>query len=69
MTPFVREFVREAVSRFGLHGKILEVGSLEVNGQVRDLFGREAEEGTYLVVDFRDGPGVDKIVNALFLFP
>lgn len=32
----------------------LEVGSLNVNGTVRDLF-----TGVYLGVDMRDGPGVD----------
>ena len=69
MTPFVREFVKEAVSRFKLGGKVLEVGSLDVNGQVRDIFEGGAEDDTYLGVDFRDGPGVDRVVNALDLVP
>ncbi len=66
MTPFVHAFVRAAVERFSLRGTTLEVGSYNVNGQVRDIF-NELVNGTYLGIDFQDGPGVDQIVNALDL--
>lgn len=66
MTPFVYAFVRAAADRFKLHGEILEVGSYNVNGQVRDIFNGNS---TYLGIDFQDGPGVDKVVNALDLVP
>lgn len=36
----------------------LEVGSLNVNGSVRPLF-----TGEYVGVDFREGPGVDRVMD------
>lgn len=42
-------------------GKVLDVGSLNVNGSVRDLF-HDAEE--YIGVDFRGGLEVDIVINA-----
>jgi len=42
-------------------GKVLDVGSLNVNGSVRDLF-TDAEE--YVGIDFREGAEVDHVVNA-----
>lgn len=36
----------------------LEVGSLDVNGSVRDLF-----DGPYVGVDARPGPGVDAVMD------
>lgn len=41
--------------------RILEVGSLDVNGSVRPLF---AGASTYTGIDFRAGPGVDLLMNA-----
>jgi len=40
--------------------KILEVGSYDENGSVRELF----EQAKYIGVDMREGPGVDQVVNA-----
>jgi SAM-dependent methyltransferase len=37
----------------------LEVGSLNVNGTIRGYF-----NGPYIGVDFREGPDVDKVMNA-----
>ena len=68
MTPFVYAFVRAAAERFDLCGDVLEVGSYNVNGQVRDIFEeKKPPNSTYLGIDFQNGPGVDKIVNALDL--
>lgn len=39
--------------------RVLEVGSLNVNGTVRELFGSD-----YIGVDMRDGPGVDMVAEA-----
>lgn len=38
---------------------VLEVGSYNVNGSVRELF-----DGRYVGTDIQDGPGVDLVVNA-----
>lgn len=38
---------------------VLEVGSADVNGTVRDLFG-----GAYTGVDHQDGPGVDLVASS-----
>lgn len=43
----------------GLSGSTLEVGSLDVNGSVRSLFG-----DPYVGVDMRPGPGVDVVATA-----
>lgn len=37
-------------------GRTLEVGSLDVNGSVREFF-----DGPYVGIDMRDGPGVDVV--------
>jgi SAM-dependent methyltransferase len=53
-------WVREQVEAYGLSDKrTLEVGSLNVNGSVREFF-----TGEYIGTDMREGPGVDLVVNA-----
>lgn len=60
MHKSVKAWVKEQVDTYALKGlDTLEVGSLDVNGSVRDLF-----VGTYVGVDFREGPGVDLVVDA-----
>lgn len=54
----VRAWVSGIVNEYGLTGSVLEVGSLNVNGGVRDLFA-----GSFVGVDFRDGPGVDAVMD------
>jgi SAM-dependent methyltransferase len=39
-------------------GRVLEIGSYDVNGSMRDLF-RNASD--YVGVDLKDGPGVDRV--------
>ncbi len=55
----VYTWIAEQVGKHSLEGKVLDVGSLDVNGTVRDLFGDD-----YTGVDFRDGPNVDQVMNA-----
>jgi SAM-dependent methyltransferase len=43
-------------------GRVLEFGSLDINGSVRDLFRTD----TYLGVDLQGGPGVDIVADAMF---
>ena len=53
MTPIVRNFISD--HRNMLKGRVIEIGSLNVNGGVRDLI--DVEVG----VDLREGPGVDLV--------
>jgi hypothetical protein len=54
------DFVRHEAAALGLnHKKVLEVGSLNVNGSARQFF-----DGPYLGVDMQAGPGVDQVLNA-----
>ena len=56
----VLTWVHRRVAEYGLAGKsTLEVGSYNENGSVRGLF-----TGDYLGVDMREGPGVDRVLNA-----
>ena len=60
MHSSVRAFVASHVAEHGFADRqVLEVGSYDVNGSLRDLFGDH-----YLGVDMRDGPNVDQVVNA-----
>jgi hypothetical protein len=42
--------------------RVLEFGSLDINGSVRDLFNADI----YLGVDLQGGPGVDIVADAMF---
>jgi hypothetical protein len=44
-----------------LRKKVLEVGSLDINGSVRPLF----TDCDYMGIDLGDGPGVDQVINIL----
>ena len=56
MHEVVRRFAKKHSSLF--HGRVLDVGSFNVNGQLRDTL------GVSIGVDMRPGPGVDMVVNA-----
>lgn len=62
----MHQSVRDFASQYPIKGRILEIGSLDVNGTPRDLF-----VGTdYIGVDIRPGPGVDKVMSGAKLgFP
>lgn len=54
-------WVREVVGRYNLASlDVVEIGSYDVNGSVRELFGNAPH---YLGVDMRPGPGVDRVAN------
>lgn len=60
MHPSVAIWAQEKIAEHKLaSGSVLEVGSYDVNGSVRALFG-----GEYVGVDMREGPGVDKVAKA-----
>lgn len=60
MHSSVMQFVRLLVEAEELSGcDVLEVGSLDVNGSVRQLF-----NGNYHGIDIQDGPGVDQVLDA-----
>ena len=54
-----RAFVVKAVSELGPFERVVEMGSLNINGGVRDLF-----TGSYLGIDSQPGPGVDVVADA-----
>lgn len=54
----VRSFVAECVTRFGPFRSVVEVGSRDINGGVRDLF---PDAVNYFGVDLHAGPGVDEV--------
>ena len=59
--PEQREFVRlayQALPADLLEGKVLEVGSYDVNGTVREIFAKATE---YVGVDISEGPSVDLV--------
>lgn len=58
MTPNVYEWVKQVVEREGAEAPVIEVGSLNVNGSVRDLFPEP-----YLGIDRVDGEGVDLVCD------
>ena len=60
MHQSVMEYVALAVKTFDLrHKKVLEIGSYNVNGSVRQLF-----KGDYIGIDREAGPGVDMVMDA-----
>lgn len=63
MRSVVRQWVGEGIHQFaGDLEHVLEVGSLDVNGGVRDLF-TEAGAKKYTGIDIRPGPGVDQVLD------
>lgn len=57
----VMRFVGAIVRQADLRGKrVLEIGSMDVNGSVRPLF----ETDDYLGIDMRPGSGVDLVIDA-----
>lgn len=59
------KWVQSVVKQIDLTGlSVLEVGSYNVNGSVRPLF-KEAKN--YVGIDNREGPGVDRVMDASLL--
>jgi SAM-dependent methyltransferase len=59
---FCEDIARRAPKYFK-DQRVLEVGSLNINGSVRDLF----EGGEYMGIDLGPGPGVDRVAHVLEL--
>lgn len=60
MHPSCRRWAELRVDQLGIQYRhVLEVGSLDVNGGVRDLF-----TGPYIGTDMREGPGVTMVMDA-----
>jgi hypothetical protein len=59
----VRTWVQLQIDRYGFNAppaaSVLEVGSYDVNGSVRSMFA-----GDYTGIDYREGPGVDRVMDA-----
>lgn len=63
MHPSVMAWVRQQAHARSLNDlAVLEIGSYDVNGSVREIF-----TGPYLGVDYRAGPGVDLVADARWL--
>lgn len=57
-------FVRNAISQNDIKGKnVLEVGSCDINGSLREFIEGYAPNG-YVGVDIQEGPGVDQVCSA-----
>ena len=58
MTPEVYNWVKEIRDTFKLKGKVLDIGSLDINGCCKDLF------DDYIGLDIQPGKNVDVVANA-----
>lgn len=58
MIPEVYKWVDTIVTQHQAQCPVLEIGSYNVNGSVRDLF-----FGRYVGLDIREGPGVDVVAD------
>jgi len=64
MTPAIYETVEHYIRSYGLKlPRVLEVGSQDVNGSVRELFTQEAHTSEYIGIDFQEAKGVDIVAT------
>jgi len=59
MNNFINEFVGKQKKKIGKQSKVLEIGSLNMNGSIRHWF-KDADE--YIGIDYQEGKGVDKVM-------
>lgn len=59
MHPTAMAFVAQHVARHGPFNRVIELGSLDINGSARMLF--PDESGRYIGIDRQEGPGVDVV--------
>lgn len=64
MTPGVMNFIQRCAQDTSMRGNVLEVGSLNVNGSPRSIFGDRSRFPSYVGVDMREGKDVDRVANA-----
>lgn len=63
MTHQIYDWVKSMKKHIGVPKEVLEIGSLNFNGGVRELF-EFCPETNYLGTDMQAGKGVDKVINA-----
>lgn len=67
MHPQCMEYFRDTLQEItvrdlmSLSPRVLEIGSLNINGSLRDLF---LDQSNYWGIDVQDGPGVDEVADA-----
>ena len=61
MHPAALQWVTEALDDLPAPTRVIELGSLNVNGGLRHLFPPECD---YIGVDLQPGPGVDVVADA-----
>lgn len=64
MTPQCQEWVAYCVQKYPVKGDVLECGSFDVNGSARIHFTDKGRFPSYLGIDMREGPGVDRVMNS-----
>lgn len=63
MMPAILKFLQDTKDELDIPvGRVLEVGSFDVNGSPRSVF--QAAAASYVGVDLAPGPGVDVVMNA-----
>lgn len=63
MTPQCQEWIAYCVKNYPCDGSVLEVGSFDVNGNPRHHFEDKSRFESYIGIDMREGPCVDKVMN------
>ena len=62
MTKQIRDWIRGIKESLVVNpGRVLEIGSLDVNGEVREFF---PDANEYIGIDMQKGAGVDIVINA-----
>lgn len=62
MTPQIQDWVKKVQKKYLKQpGKVLEVGSLDINGGIKQFFDSATE---YIGIDMMAGNGVDKVLEA-----
>lgn len=70
MTEACQEWIAHCVKKYPCKGSVLEVGSFDVNGNPRAHFSDKERFESYVGIDMREGPCVDKVMNVQALdFP
>lgn len=57
----IEQFALQAAKQYGPFGRVLDVGSFDVNGSIRRAISGYYRE--FIGVDMREGPGVDRVIN------
>ena len=63
MTDQCQEWIAHCVTKYPCKGAVLEVGSFDVNGNPRSHFANRERFSSYIGIDMREGPGVDRVMN------